>query len=593
MKGYAEGCTGPHYPLIRDIFVSIHEIRVMKSWLLSAIILFAHVTAFAQYDRHIVELTDKKGTTHTLANPSTYLTSKAIERRTKQNIAIDSTDLPIPAAYLDSIRNVPDVTVINVSKWLNQVLIQTDDVNALNRINGFPFVLSTREIAPKARPSMQEPATQKFKQEFSRINEHESARLTAINAINYGNTFNQIHLHDGEYLHDLGFTGRGITIAVLDAGFNSYKTNPAFDSVRMDNRILGEWDFVAGHASVNEDHIHGAQCFSIIASNRPGILVGSAPHASFWLLRTENDNSEYPVEEQNWAAAAEFADSVGADMISSSVGYVDFDDPVFDHPYADRDGNTCIVTRAADLAAKKGMIVVNSTGNNGNLNNDMKYVTCPADGDSVFTVGGTDVKGNLYASSSWGPNGNGRLKPNAVSVAQGAVFASTSGNPVSGSGTSYACPNLAGLVACLWQAFPEFTNMEIIDYVQRSSNLFDAPNERFGYGIPNFARAHTLLTNERLARNGNIILGNKWLKAYPVPFNTEGVSVIMKAPVTGRASIQLLDISGRTIEFKLLDVTMGQPHIVRFNATSGLPKGVYYVRYDDGNNRETISIIKR
>ena len=396
-----------------------------KLFTLFIFFLVAQQTAQAQYEKHIVELTNKNGTTHTLANPATYLSPKAIERRSRQKLITDSTDLPVSSAWLDSLRNVPNVTVINTSKWLNQVLIQTDDALALDKINSFPFVRSTREIGPVAKLSSQEPAVNKFSEEkicppycepLSRVNNQQQA--AAITDINYGNSFNQIHIHDGEYLHDLGFTGRGITIAILDGGFTNYKTNPAFDSVRLDDRVKGEWDFISGNTNVN-DHFHGSNCFSIIAANLPGVMVGSAPHASFWLLRTENTASEYPVEEQYWIAGAEFADSAGVDMISSSLGYVDFDDPSFDHTYAQRDGNTTMITRAADLAAKKGIIVMNSAGNYGQLNNDMKFIGCPADGDSVFTVGGTDVNGNIYSQSSWGPNSRGLIKPNVVSVLYG------------------------------------------------------------------------------------------------------------------------------------------------------------------------------
>jgi subtilisin family serine protease len=571
---------------------SIHEIRVMKICCVAVIAFLLSFATHAQYTKHVVEFTDKKGTTHTLADPSTYLSAKSIERRTKQHIPIDSTDLPVSAAYLDSIRSIPNVTVINISKWLNQVLIQTNDAAALNKINSFPFVKSNYEVAPLARPSSQGPVSKKMESELKPVKEQPTARIAAATAINYGNTFNQIHLHDGEYLHDRGFTGRGITIAMLDAGFNSYKTNPAFDSVRLDGRVLGEKDFVTGDGSVNEDDTHGANCFSIIASNRPGLLVGSAPHASFWLLRTENTASEYPVEEQNWAAAAEFADSAGADIISSSLGYIDFDDPAFDHSYAQRNGNTSMITRAADLAASKGMIVMNSAGNNGGFTNDMKFVSCPADGDSVYSVGACDINGNISSGSSWGPNGNGLLKPNGVSVGLGTILANTLGNPVAGNGTSYSCPNLAGLVACLWQAFPEFTNMEILDCVQRSSSRYNDPNQRYGYGIPDFSLAYSLLEAERAKRQGAGILGTKWIKAYPVPF-TGGFTIMLKAPVTGRASFQLLDISGRLLETKVLDMNMDQVYILPFSRAIGLPNGVYYVRYNDGKNRETIPVIRR
>ena len=453
----------------------------------------------AQFTKHIVQLTDKKGSTHTIANPSTYLSSKAIQRRVRQQIIIDSTDLPIIKAYIDSIRNIPNVTLLNYSKWLNQVLIETADAGALSKINSFPFVKTSRPIAALARPQQDDEIINKRfiettqpLQDRSLISQQNNQRqiLGGLgNSINYGNNLKQIHIHEGEYLHNLGFTGQNIIMAFLDAGFFGYKTNPAFDSIRLQNRILGEYDFVMNEQSVNEDHIHGMYCLSTVASNRPGSMVGTAPHAKFWLLRTEDAATEYPIEEQHWAVAAEFADSAGADMISSSLGYTTFDDPSFNHLYAQRDGNTTLITIAADLAAKKGMIIMNSAGNSGLLNNDYKYVGCPADGDSVVAVGATDVNGNIAAFSSWGPNGAGKLKPNIVSVGQGTIISNTAGNAISGNGTSFSNPNIAGLIACLWQAFPEYTNMQIIDEVQKSSHKYNNPDARFGFGIPNFRMA--------------------------------------------------------------------------------------------------------
>lgn len=451
-----------------------------------------------QYSKHIVRLKDKTGSQHTILNPSTYLSSKAIDRRSRQNIALDSTDLPVSGAYLDSIRQVPNVTILNHSRWLNQVLIQTTDASALSKINAFSFVKSTLPIAAIARPQENEIINKRFKETItplpdrSLINQRNNQRQTEgglDNTINYGNNLKQIHIHEGEYLHNLGFTGRNITMAFLDAGFFGYKTNPVFDSVRLQNRILGEYDFVNNEPGVNEDHIHGMYCLSIVASNRPGSIVGTAPHANFWLFRTEDAATEYPIEEQHWAVAAEFADSAGADMISSSLGYAEFSDPSFNHSYQQRDGNTSLITIAADMAAKKGMIVMNSAGNSGGLANDFRFVSCPADGDSVVAVGATDVNGNIAGFSSWGPNGAGKLKPNIVSVGQGTIIANTAGVATSGNGTSFSNPNVAGLIACLWQAFPEFTNMQIIDEVQKSAHKFTNPDARYGYGIPNFRKA--------------------------------------------------------------------------------------------------------
>ncbi len=557
--------------------------------------------SFSQSTRHIVQLKDKKGTAFTLANPSAYLSPKALARRIKQKLSIDSTDLPLSAAYLDSIRSVQGVRIINVSKWLNQVLIQADTpftAAALAKINSFPFVKVTNVIAPRRKPIDEEPINQKFKEHIYPVKEpnplinraNRSAQTSNV-TLNYGNSFNQIHIHEGEYLHDQGFSGQGMTIAILDAGFSGYKTNSAMDSVRLQGRILGEWDFVLNEASVNEDHPHGLYCFSIIAANKPGAIVGSAPHANFWLLRTEDVFSEYPVEEQNWVVGAEFADSAGADMISSSLGYVDFDDPSYNHSYAQRNGNTSIITIGADLAAKKGMIVMNSAGNYGTLANDNKFVSCPADGDSVVAVGAVDIAGNIAAFSSWGPNGAGKIKPNIVSVGQGTTLANTAGNVSAGNGTSFSCPNMAGLILCLWQAFPEFTNMEIIDAVQKSAHLYNNPNERFGYGIPNFKEAYDILFKDKEIKRISNALGSQWLKAYPVPFEGN-FYVALKAPKTGKATFQLVDINGKLIAAQTKDITQDQLYLIDFNETTMLARGVYFVRYDDGSNKQTLSVIK-
>jgi serine protease AprX len=471
-----------------------------KKFTLALLMAVSASIAYGQFTRYIVQFTDKKGTQFTIANPAAYLSTKALGRRTRYGIAIDSTDLPVSKAYLDSIASVPNVTILNKSKWLNQVLIVTTDPAALAKINSFPFVKSNSRIAPRLRQG--ESTTDR---KFADL-ENEQPVTGKMQSpqdvqLDYGGTLNQIRIHKGDFLHNLGFTGQAMTIAILDAGFFNYLGNPALDSVRLQGRVLGTWDYVANNSSVNEDYVHGANCFSIIASNRPGSIVGSAPHSSFWLLRTEDAGSEYPVEEQNWAAAAEFADSAGVDMISSSLGYADFDDPSFNHTYAQRDGNTSIVTRAADLAARKGLIVMNSAGNSGGSGGDAKFVACPADGDSVVSVGAVDAHGNIASFSSWGPNGAGKLKPNIVSVGQGTVYASTAGNPIAGNGTSYSNPNIAGLIACFWQAFPELSNMQLIDAVQRSADRFSNPDMRYGYGIPDFRKAFYKVLRDRALLN--------------------------------------------------------------------------------------------
>ncbi|HSC38760.1 MAG TPA: S8 family serine peptidase, partial [Chitinophagaceae bacterium] len=351
-------------------------------------------------------------------------------------------------AYIDSILSVPNVSWLNQSKWMNQVCIKITDAAALTKINSFPFVKVSSPIAVRMAVPAWAPTTDKLEDidGEERAGGIESPSGVQANYYNYGNNLPQVHIHQGEYLHNLGFHGENMTIAILDAGFYGYLTNPMFDSVRLNSQILGTYDYVNLKTSVNEENYHGMSCFSTIAANRPGIMTGTSPKAKFWLLKTEDVTSEYPVEEQNWAAAAEFADSAGADLISTSLGYDIFLDHSFDHLYVDRNGHTALSTRAANLAVSKGILVTASAGNDGTSANENKYILCPADGDSVLTIGATDVNGTIASFSCWGPNSSGRVKPDVVSVGYNSIVSNTVGNPVALSGTSFSNPNLAGLV---------------------------------------------------------------------------------------------------------------------------------------------------
>ncbi len=556
----------------------------------------------AQYTRYIIKLKDKNGSKFSLTNPSAYLSSKAITRRTKYKIAIDSTDLPVIKAYIDSIKAVPNVVVLNTSKWLNHVCIKTTDpTNALAKINSFPFVKSSSPIAVRMVQPVQTSSAKadEFNQQTTPLRISDVQSPFGIAGIqdfyNYGGNAGQVHIHEGEYLHNLGFHGEGMTIAMLDGGFYNYLFNSALDSMRTNNQILGTWDYVANEASVNEDNAHGFWCLSVIAANKPGKIVGTAPKAKFWLLRTEDVASEYPVEEANWVTAAEFADSVGVDMITSSLGYSDFDDHSFDHSYAQRDGKTAMVSIGATMAVRKGILVTNSAGNSGGSTTDAKYVICPADADSILTVGATDVNGTIGAFSSWGPNGAGKLKPNVVSVGWNTVVANyNTGDPGNLSGTSFSNPNMCGLTACLWQAFPEFTNMEIIGALQRSASKYLNPDNQFGYGIPNMRLAYLDLMKQRAQRNYQQILGDKWIKAFPVPFtNTDNLSVLLNAPTSGNSSLRLIDMNGKTIEIQNTPIQQGNIYTIVFTKTKYISKGVYTVQYSDGKNKTSLRVIKQ
>jgi serine protease AprX len=417
-----------------------------------------------------------------------------------------------------------------------------------------------------------------------------SLAATSGSYYNYGNNAGQVRIHEGDFLHDLGFRGEGMTIAVLDAGFQSYLVNRAFDSLRRSGRILGTWDFVAGEASVNEDDAHGANCLSVMASNLPGTMVGTAPAASYWLFRTEEVATEYPVEEHFWAVGAERADSLGADMISSSLGYTDFDDPSLDHRYAQLDGNTTMVTRAADMAAKKGMIVTNSAGNSGA--GAWKYIGAPADGDSVLAVGAVDVNGTIGAFSSYGPSADGQIKPDVASVGVRAFVITSNGLPAQGNGTSYANPNMAGLVACLWQAFPEFGNMEVLDALRRSSSRFNNPDDRVGYGIPNLRKAYEDLLRRRQVRQARDILKDDYIKAFPSPFDRRLNIYYTPSATGGRPVFEMIDGAGRMVLRHQATANSGEILMLEMPGVEALPKGAWMLRYADGERQGVIRLMK-
>lgn len=461
--------------------------------LIIALICYGH-NSQAQFTRYIIKLKDKGTNPYSLSNPSQYLTARAIQRRTKYGIAIDSTDLPITPRYIDSIRLAGAVTILNYSKWLNQVAIQTSDVAALTKISAFPFVISAGPIAARLQPNEQ-PVNKQLDAPSGTGPGNPPTPQIVSDYYSYGQSFGQVHLHNGEFLHNRGFRGQGMQMALLDAGFYHYLSLPTFDSIRNNNQVLGTWDFVTGDASVDEDHSHGMNCLSTIAANMPGTFMGTAPKTSFYLYRTEDVNSEYPIEEENWAAGAERADSLGVDVCSTSLGYFQFDNSIFDYTYANMDGNTSMIARAADLAAKKGMLIVVAAGNEGT--SAWHYIITPADADSVMAVGAVNTSGQVGSFSSYGPSSDGQIKPSVAATGVNAVIASPSnGQPTFGNGTSFACPNMAGLATCLWQAFPEVNNMSIIDNLQRSANRYTNPDNRTGYGIPNMKIAFVQLVKQ-------------------------------------------------------------------------------------------------
>jgi serine protease AprX len=476
-----------------------------KSCFFLFIFLSVAIQSNAQLTRYVVRLKNKGSSPYSLSNPSAYLSQRAIDRRNRYGITIDSTDLPVTPSYISQIAAIPNVTLLNVSKWLNAVTVQTSSAAAVAAINAFPFVQSVTGVAARltGRPSA---GRNKFELEeiFSPyLPAGRTEKLTA-DYFNYGTgSFNEIHLHNGEFLHNIGLRGQGMQIGMLDNGFNNYTTLRAFDSVNSNGQLLGTWDFVAREANVANDGSHGMSCLSTIAANIPGQFIGTAPKAGFWLYQTEDNASEYPIEEFNWACGVERADSSGADVVSSSLGYgYDFDGGLPDYPYSTLDGNTTMAAIAADMAAKKGILVFVAAGNAGNTT--WRNIITPADGDSVLAIAAVNTSGVVGSFSSYGPSGDGQIKPDIASIGVAAMVQSTSNTVVTGNGTSYACPKIAGLGTCLWQGFPEFNNIKIVRALQQAGSKASSPDDRVGYGIPDVRKAFGNLLSEYASSSSTV-----------------------------------------------------------------------------------------
>ncbi len=379
----------------------------------------------------------------------------------------------------------------------------------------------------------------------------------------------------------MGYRGRGMVIAILDGGFEYVDVHPAFDSLWQNDQILGTKDFVHPGGSVFNESSHGTAVLSTIGANVPGQMIGTAPKASFWLLRTEYVYSENVIEEYNWVSAAEYADSVGVDVINSSLGYIDFDLPQWDHSYEDMDGSTNVVTIGADIAASKGILVVNSAGNSGS-SWTFPYIGAPADGFDVFSIGAVDGSGNRASFSSVGPTYDGRIKPDIMAMGQGTAVASGTSSFGTSSGTSFSSPVIAGMSTCLWQANPTYTNLEIKEAIKQSGDNVFAPDEYYGYGIPDYELANSVLTN----LSSKLSNGTQFLKLSPNPF-TDAVNIKLLMDTVLQAEV--FDLAGR----KIASTELNRNNINRLSAIlTQLDPGFYVLNVSSKSDYQSIKIIK-
>jgi serine protease AprX len=456
---------------------SIPNLRVMKRILL-LIFGLVSVSSFSQEDAWIF-FNAKPDAQNFYDNPSLMLSPRALLRRTTQNIPIDIKDVPLHQPYINQIIASNGITVLAKSKWLNALHIKgaQADISALAALSFVDHIQYANHSLNPSNRVASKPAKSKPVNKFLEVQDN----------FNYGTSAAQIQMLNGHILHQQGHTGEGKIVAIMDAGFPGVNTTMPFKRLRDNGLILGGYDFVNDSPNPYTGYQHGTQVLSNMGGYVDGQLVGTAPDAQYYLFITEDANSESPLEESNWVEAAEKADSLGVDVINTSLGYFTYENADYSYSYADMNGTTSFISRAADIAFTRGMICVNSAGNSGTT--DDPYISVPADAALVLTVGAVNSAEVKVGFSSIGPSSDGRIKPDVMAMGFQARVALQTGVLANANGTSFSSPILAGAVTSFWSAFPNKTNAEIVQFVKQSADRFASPNNDYGYGIPNFQLA--------------------------------------------------------------------------------------------------------
>ncbi len=536
------------------------EIKMKKIFLISLVL--SNLTTMAQ-QKVWAFFTDKTVTEAQWQHPEKYLSQRSLDRRARQNIALQTSDFPVNPNYVKTLKE-NGYQVLRSSKWLNAVAIQLAENQNAEALMNFSFVKETRFVQVLVRTEM--PSFLKTK-------------YGKTSSLNYGDATKQISQLGGIYLHDQGYQGQGMTIAVIDGGFADANTLGAFDSLWLQNRVLATYDFVDNDTNIFHLGSHGRKVLSIMAGYIDNLYIGVAPKANYVLLKSEDESQETKIEEHNWIAAAEFADSIGADVINSSLGYSTFDGGIGNYTYSDLDGRTTVVSQGSRFAHRKGILHCNSMGNEGN--SSWQYMLSPADTDSMLSIGGVDSSGNYVSFASKGPTYDGRLKPNVSAMAAGVFVITVSNTAAPGNGTSFSSPLIAGLAACLWQADTSKTNYEILRLIEQSADRFLTPDTLVGYGIPNFAFALNAISIEE-----NNILESVYVR--PNPFIDQIVVALPQELLSKEVEVQLLSLDGKLIVSTLK--TEGQGKVI-FKGLSDLPHGIYLLQLSTQTEARMIKLL--
>lgn len=527
--------------------------------------------------KYVIYLNDKAGSSGSLDHPDGFLSAEALERRYRQDIPVTISDLPVPQPYLDSLQ-ARGLEILGNSRWLNAALVKAPEPPDLFSVDGLSFVKRVQWVARSFADGRSTAATES-------VQLRDNLVWAEPQTADYGHATPQIDMLNGRFLHENGYRGRGITIAVLDAGFIQAGELEAFRDLNVSGRLRGAFDAVDGDASVFEASGHGTTVLSVMAASLPGTYIGTAPEADYLLVRTEDVATEQLVEEFNYVLGLEYADQMGADVVNTSLGYTRFNHPEMDFGPEDLNGDRLIASVGADYAASKGMIVVNSAGNEGG--SAWTYISRPADGDSVLAVGAVNTYGERTTFSGEGWPESGNIKPNLMAPGERVAVVNTEGQIGFSNGTSFSAPILSGLAACLWQAFPEKTNMEIIRALEQSATRYRDPDLLYGYGIPDLQAAYGLLFHERYE---GPVAGQE-IRIFPNPFRSD-ITLLLPETIGPDMVITMVSDIGQELFRTRVDTGSRKAVNLYFNGVEGLQKGLYFLKVKTGGEVSVFKLIK-
>jgi hypothetical protein len=519
----------------------------------------------AAENRYVVFFTDKEDPSFSISEPEKFLSPRAIQRRVNQDIQITDSDLPVKFQYISSLKNL-GAEIFFKSRWMNAVLIQADE-NLVPVLSQQQFIKKVEFVAPGVK--LNNARALKFRKNTSHQIQQEVTEM-------------QNKMIGVDVMHTSGYLGQTKLIGVFDGGFENVDQISYFGHLFNSNKIVSTWDFVTNSPEVYKYDDHGTNVLSCLAGYESGRFVGTAYQGDFVLCVTEDVSTEYRIEEYNWLFAAEYADSIGVDIINSSLGYNTFDDPTMDYSYEDLDGKTAVISRAAGLAASKGILVVASAGNEGNK--FWKYIVPPADADSIISVGAVDSNLARAYFSSLGPTADNRIKPEVSALGLGTKSISSSGNIILTNGTSLSTPLITGLVAGIWELNSGMSNLEVIDLLKNSATNAESPNNEVGYGVPDFKKVKSVvkLDNEQIIKSG--------LYLSPNPVNDhkiliQGPDEFFRKPM----EVKVYNLSGQLIESH--KVSKLYDNFFQLETEKWLP-GMYILAIENQDSFERLKFLK-